>query len=46
MYEVIKVIAVYNKGIMYIDDADVSELTYNLIENGLLREELRRLKKQ
>ena len=44
--EGIKIGKVYNNKLMYIDDEDVSELVYNLIEYGLLREELRRLKKQ
>lgn len=42
----IKIGEVYNNKLMYICDEDVSELVYNLIEYGLLREELRRLKKK
>ena len=37
---------VYNNKVMYIDDAEVSELVYNLIEYALLREEVRRMKKK
>ena len=37
----IKIGEVYNNKLMYIYDEDVSELVYNLIEYGLLREELR-----
>lgn len=42
----IKIGEVYNNKLMYICDEDVSELVCNLIEYGLLREELRRLKKK
>lgn len=42
----IKIGEVYNNKLMYIYDEDVSELVCNLIEYGLLREELRRLKKK
>lgn len=42
----IKIGEVYNNKLMYICDENVSELVYNLIEYGLLREELRRLKKK
>ena len=37
---------VYNNKVMYIDDEDVAQLVYNLIEYALLRDEVRRMKKK
>ena len=39
------VISKKNNKILFLDDRDVSELVYNLIEYALLREEVRRKNK-